>query len=149
MLSPFIRTAAIAACAIGAMGACIPATAQEAKGAALDPAKAGIAVYPGSKPDAGTAEFVRQSLQLTAATYRTGDGVAKVSAFYAKQPGMKPMPGADAQQAGFLAGCKDEYNAVLKKNMSKCGYQVTIQNPWMDMKTGKLVNETLVSIVKQ
>jgi hypothetical protein len=124
-----------------------PATA--GKGDALSPEKAGIAVYPGAKADAGTTSFVRESLQMTAAAYRTGDDVAKVAAFYAGQAGTSRMGDATKESAGFLAGCKDEYNAVMKKNMQRCGYQVTIQNPWMDMKSGKMVSDTLITIVKQ
>jgi hypothetical protein len=140
-------TAAAAALAFAAL--IQPAGAQEAKGAALDPAKAGIAVYPGANADAGVASLLRESLQLTAAAYRTGDSAEKVTAFYARQPGMSQMPGATREQAGFLAGCKDEFNKYMKKNMQKCGYHVTIQNPWMDMKTGKMVADTLISIVRQ
>jgi hypothetical protein len=36
-------------------------------------------------------------------------------------------------------------SAMFKKG----DVDITIQNPWMDMKTGKLVNDTLISIVKQ
>jgi hypothetical protein len=126
-----------------------PASAQEAKGAALDPAKAGIAVYPGASADGGTASVLRESLKLTAAAYRTGDSVEKVAAFYARQPGMSPMAGATKEQAAFSAGCKDEYNKYMKQTIRKCGYHVTAQNPWMDMKTGKMVRDTLISIVEQ
>lgn len=120
------------------------------KGAELDPAKAGIAVYPGAKADAAASKMLRESMGLTATAYRTGDDVAKVSAFYEKQgAAFSKMPGADKEQAGFSAGCKDEFNPYMKKNMKKCGYQVTIQNPWMDLRTGQLVRDTLISIVKQ
>lgn len=128
---------------------CLPAVAQDGKGAALDPAKAGVAVYPGARPDGATSTFLRESLKLTAAAYRTSDDLAKVAAFYAKQAGVSRMPGTDKEQAAFSAGCKAEYNAVMKKTMERCGYQVTLQNPWMDMKTGQLVRDTLISIVRQ
>lgn len=119
------------------------------KGAELDAAKAGIAVYPGARADAAAAKMLREGMGLAAAAYRTGDDVAKVSAFYDKQgAGYSRMPGADKEQAGFSAGCKDEYNPYLKKAMKKCAYQLTIQNPWMDMSTGQLVRDTLISIVK-
>ena len=135
-----------------ALGTALCGTAALAgdQGAELDPAKAGIAVYPGAKPDAAASKMLREGMGLTAAAYRTGDDVAKVSAFYEKQgAAFSKMPGADKEQAGFSAGCKDEYNPYMKKSMKKCGYQVTIQNPWMDMRTGQLVRDTLISIVKQ
>jgi hypothetical protein len=31
---------------------------------------------------------------------------------------------------------------------TKTGVRVTIQNPWMDMETGKMIKDTLISIVK-
>jgi len=116
---------------------------------ALDTAKAGIPVYQGAKPDAATTEFVRSSLGVEGAAFRTTDALAKVADFYGKQAGIKPMAEPTKDSAAFLAGCKDEYNEILKKNMSRCGYHVTVQNPWMDMKTGKMVNDTLITIVKQ
>lgn len=126
-----------------------PSWAQDASGARLDPAQVGIAVYPGASADAGVTTLLRESLKLTAAAYRTSDGVEKVAAFYARQPGVSKMPGATREQAGFSAGCKDEYNKYMKMNVQKCGYHVTIQNPWMDMKTGKMVSDTLISIARQ
>lgn len=143
----FARFAAACAVAVSA-AVCTVAGASEG-GAPLDPAKAGIPVYPGSKADAATSAFLRESLGMTGAAYRTGDGVAKVVAFYDKQAGMKKMPGATGEQAAFSAGCKGEFNRILKQEIQTCAYQVTVQNPWMDMKTGQLVRDTLVSIVKQ
>lgn len=92
----------------------------------------GVTVYPGAKADAETAAQLKKAMSIDAKTYRTSDSVEKVAQFYRGQK-MKPMPGADAKQAGFMAD----------------GVHVTIQNPWMDMKTGKLNNDTLLSIVKQ
>ena len=116
---------------------------------ALDPAKAGIPVYQGARPDAATTDFLRSSLGVEGAAFRTADALVKVVGFYGKQAGMKPMAEPSKDSAAFLAGCTDEYNAVMKKNMSRCGYHVTLQNPWMDMKTGKMVNDTLITIVRQ
>jgi len=141
------RFAATSAVAVSA-AVCTIAGASE-RGAVLDPAKAGIAVYPGAKADAATSSFLRESLGMTGAAYRSGDGVAKVVAFYEKQTGMKKMPGATGEQAGFSAGCTGEFNKYMKKEIQTCAYQVTVQNPWMDMKTGQLVRDTLISIVKQ
>ncbi|HAU56305.1 MAG TPA: hypothetical protein DCW87_01200 [Comamonadaceae bacterium] len=111
---------------------------------------AAIAVYPGAKPDAATTEFLRSQMGVEGAAYRTNDSLQKVAAFYQQQPGMKPMGDATKESAAFVAGCKEEFNAVMKKKMTTgCTHHVTVQNPWMDMKTGKMVADTLVSIVKQ
>jgi hypothetical protein len=93
----------------------------------------GVEVYPGSKPDAATTQFLKEGLKMNGQAFVTTDGVDKVTAFYAKQPGLKQNPGADAKQSGFSG------NKVM----------VTVQNPWADMKTGKVNNTTLVSIVQQ
>lgn len=89
-------------------------------------------VYPGAKADAAVAAELKKSMKIDAQTYRTGDSVEKVASFYKSQK-LKEMPGADKQQAGFTGE----------------GVHVTIQNPWMDMKSGKLNNDTLISIVKR
>lgn len=121
-----------------------------AKGEALDPQKAGIAVYPGAKPDAGTTDFLRTSLEAQGAAYRSGDDVGKVAAFYGKQAGVKPMGAPTKESAAFTAGCKEEYNTVLKKKMTTgCDFHITVQSPWQDMKSGKMVSDTLITIVKQ
>jgi hypothetical protein len=92
----------------------------------------GVTVYPGAKPDAQVAADLKKSMKITAHTYRTGDSVEKVSQFYRSQK-LKEMPGADKKQAGFMAD----------------GVNVTVQNPWMDMTSGKINNDTLISIVKK
>lgn len=133
-----VRAAVALACLAAVMAA--PALAQNA----------GIAVYPGAKPDAATSEFLRSQMGVEGAAYRTSDSLQKVAAFYQQQPGMKPMGDATKDSAAFVAGCKEEFNAVMKKKMTTgCTHHVTVQNPWMDMKTGKMVADTLVSIVKQ
>jgi hypothetical protein len=93
----------------------------------------GVEVYAGAKPEPSTNQFLKEGLKMDGRAFVTGDSVEKVVAFYAKQPGMKQMPGADAKQAGFTGK----------------GVHVTIQNPWLDVKTSKVNNTTLVSIVKQ
>jgi hypothetical protein len=94
--------------------------------------KFGVATYPGAKFDAETTKVVAQMSTGGAGCYRTGDGVSKVVDFYKKQPGMKYMGG-------------DKESAMLKKGK----VDVTVQNPWMDMKTGKKNSDTLISIVNQ
>lgn len=132
-----VRTAALAAL-----------LATQALTAAAQPA--GVAVYPGAKPDAATTDFLRRQMGVEGAAYRTGDALQKVAAFYQAQPGVQPMGEVTKDSAAFVAGCKEEFNAVMKKKMTTgCTHHVTVQNPWMDMKTGKMVQDTLVSIVKQ
>ena len=100
---------------------------------ALAEQKHGVEVYPAAKADEGTAKMIKDTMKFDAATYRTTDSVAKVTEFYRKQSGLKENPGSDAKGSGFMGK----------------GVMVTVQNPWADMKTGKMNNDTLISIVKQ
>ena len=93
----------------------------------------GVEVYPGAKPSPEVKEFLTKGLKMQGEAYVTADSVEKVTAFYAKQPGLKQNPGADKTQSGFTG------NKVM----------VTVQNPWMETKSGKKMDSTLVSIVKQ
>lgn len=92
----------------------------------------GVEVYGGAEYDAATSKKVSESLSINTACYRTNDSVAKVAEFYKKQPGMEYMGGAE-ESAWFSSGNID----------------VTIQNPWMDLATGEMMNDTLISIVKK
>ena len=92
----------------------------------------GVTVYPGAKVAPDVAAELKKAMKINVHTYRTGDSVEKVAQFYKTQK-LKEMPGADKKQAGFMAD----------------GVHVTIQNPWMDLKSGKINNDTLLSIVKQ
>ena len=93
--------------------------------------KLGVKVYDGAKLDSSVTNFLKQ-LSPEAAGYRTSDSVAKVVEFYKNQPGLKFM-GGDKENALFRKGTVD----------------VTIQSPWMDTQTGKMMKDTLISIVKQ
>ena len=95
--------------------------------------KHGVELYPAAKADADTAKMIKDTMKFDAATYRTSDSVAKVTEFYRKQAGLKENPGTSDQGSGFMGK----------------GVMVTVQNPWADMKTGKMNNDTLISIVKQ
>jgi hypothetical protein len=91
----------------------------------------GVKVYTGAKLDEGSAQFLKDSLSLEALCYRTTDSVAKVVEFYKSQPGLTLID--ESKEGGmFKAGDID----------------ITIQSPWMDMKTGKMNQDTLISIVK-
>ena len=92
----------------------------------------GVAVYPGAKYDAGTSNAVKEMMQGEAACFSTADPVAKVAAFYRKQ-GLEPVGDATKEGAMFRKGPVD----------------VTIQSPWMNMKSGAMMKDTLVSIVRQ
>ena len=93
----------------------------------------GVAVYPGAKYDEATSKSLKESMQLTAACFRTNDSVDKVAAFYKKQKGLSLL--GDATKEGALF-------------RSPSGVDVTIQSPWMNMKTGGMMKDTLISIVK-
>jgi hypothetical protein len=100
-------------------------------GQAAAEAQFGVEVYPGAKHDAEVEKQVRD-MKLNAKTYRTSDSVAKVTDFYKGQK-LEQQPGANKAGSMFMGK----------------GVMVTIQNPWADMKTGKVTNDTLISIVKQ
>lgn len=93
----------------------------------------GVEVYPGAKPDAKVAKSVEKMGVKNVHAYRTSDPVGKVAEFYRKQK-LKEMPGTSAQGAGFSG---------------PNGVNVTVQNPWMDMDSGAMMKDTLISIVKQ
>lgn len=94
--------------------------------------KFGIKVYTNAKYDASLSQSVSESMSITAVCYRTGDSVIKVTEYYKKQPGMTYM-GGNAEGAMFQKGEID----------------VTIQNPWMDIKTGAMMKDTLITIVRK
>ena len=94
--------------------------------------KFGIKVYDGAKYDAPTSKNLSETMSINAACYRTNDPVAKVVEFFKKQPGLQSM-GENKEGAMFQKGDID----------------ITIQNPWMDMKSGKMMKDTLITIVKK
>lgn len=90
----------------------------------------GVEVYPGAKADPAVARQVAEMGVKNANTYRTTDTVAKVAEFYRKQ---------NLKQQNL-----DKDGAMFTGNK----VTLTLQNPWMDMKTGKMMSDTLISIVK-
>jgi hypothetical protein len=93
----------------------------------------GVPVYPGAKYDEATSRSLKESMNIEAVCFRTSDSVAKVVDFYKKQKSLSIFGDATKESALFR---------------SKSGVDVTVQNPWMDMKTGTLMKDTLISIVK-
>jgi len=94
--------------------------------------KYGIKMYDGAKYDAAVSKSVSESMSINIACYRTNDPVVKVIEFFKKQAGLEYVGG-------------DKENALFKKG----SIDVTIQTPWMDLKSGKMMKDTLISIVKQ
>jgi hypothetical protein len=93
----------------------------------------GIEVYPGAQPAPEVSKMLKDSMKVEGGTFTTADSVEKVTAFYKRQAGLKENPGSDKESSSFMGK----------------GVMVTVQNPWMDMKTGTKKASTLVSIVKQ
>jgi hypothetical protein len=93
----------------------------------------GVAVYPGARYDEATSKYMTESMQLTMACYRTKDGLDTVAAFYKKQKGLA------------LRGDVLKENALFHSDKA----EVTLQNPWLNVLTGRMMNETLISIVRK
>jgi len=93
--------------------------------------KYGVKVYEGATYDADTSQFLAASLKVEGACYRTNATPAQVNEFYRKQPGTT------------------EVHTSPKGGMFKKGnISITVQSPWMNMKTRQEMKDTLISIVK-
>ena len=88
----------------------------------------GIEVYPGAKEDAAVAKQVKQKLKIDAHTYRTADDVAKVTDFYRKQ------------------NLTQKTSTKKGASFSGTSATVTVQSPWLDLESGQLNKDTLISI---
>ena len=76
-------------------------------------------------------QAVNAAMKIDGACYRTGATVAQVNDFYKKQPETT------------------EVHTSAKGGMFKKGtVNITVQSPWMNMKTGQHMTDTLISIVK-
>jgi hypothetical protein len=93
--------------------------------------KHGVQVYPGAKYDAETTQAVNTAMKLDGTCYRTDATVAQVNEFYKKQPGTTELH-TSAEGGLFQKG----------------NVNITVQSPWMNMKTGQHMTDTLISIVK-
>jgi hypothetical protein len=123
-------------------------TVSKLAGAAFNPEKIGVPVYPGARYDTATTQFLRESMAVNGVAYRSTDKALMVAEFYGKQSGLRLIH-AD-EEGALLRRCEEEYNEFLKIMLSTdCNVEITIQNPWLNMKTGKLMKDTLISIVNQ
>lgn len=95
--------------------------------------KFGVKVYPGAKFDQATSKALKEQMGFNGFCYRTSDSVQKVADFYKKE-GLTLMGSVTKEAAMY---------------QTKTGVDVTIQSPWMDMASGKMMKDTLISIVKQ
>jgi hypothetical protein len=91
----------------------------------------GVPVYPGAKLDEATTKFLTESMGVNGKAFRTPDTVAKVAEFYRTQ--------------GLQEIMVSQEGAMFKKGED---VDVTLQNPWQNVQTGKMEKETLISIVK-
>jgi hypothetical protein len=98
--------------------------------------KFGVKVYEGAQLSKETSEQVSEAFSVEAFCYRTKDSLDKVVEFYKKEPGLEFM-GAGGETA--------RQGAMFKKG----DVNITIQNPWMDMKSGQLTKDTLITIAKE
>jgi maltose-binding protein MalE len=93
--------------------------------------KYGVQVYDGAKYDADTSQFLLTQMKVDGACYRTSATPAQVNGFYKKQPGTTEVH-------------TDATGGMFKKG----NVNITVQTPWMNMKTGQQMKDTLISIVK-
>jgi maltose-binding protein MalE len=93
--------------------------------------KYGVKVFDGAKYDADTSQFLITQMKVDGACYRTDATPAQVNDFYRTQP-------------GTTAVHTDATGGMFKKG----NVNITVQAPWMNMKTGQRMKDTLISIVK-
>jgi hypothetical protein len=93
--------------------------------------KHGVQVYPGAKYDAETTQAVNTAMKLDGTCYHTDATVAQVNEFYKKQPGTTEL-----------------HTSAKGGLFQKGNVNITVQSPWMNMKTGQHMTDTLISIVK-
>jgi hypothetical protein len=96
----------------------------------------GIAVYPGAKYDPVRTRLLRESLSAQGAAYRTSDDISNVIAFYRKQGLLYLKAGGSAKEL-----------ARFKK--ADTGVDVVIQSPWRDARSGAMMTDTLILIIKK
>jgi hypothetical protein len=95
---------------------------------------AGIQLYPGSSSSnvGGQEEFLRGSGYKTAVCRHTADSLAKVVAFYSKDKQLALLGEPSKDNAGFA---------------TKAGASMSINSPWVNMKTMQFNDGTMICIV--
>jgi hypothetical protein len=91
----------------------------------------GVPVYPGAKLDEATTKFLTESMGVEGQAFRTADPLAKVVEFY--------------KAKGLTEIMVEPEGAMFKKGSD---VDITLQNPWQNMQSGKMEKGTLISIVK-
>lgn len=97
--------------------------------------KLGVVVYPGAKYDEVMTQLSRFSPTVEAAAYRTGDSFPKVVEFYRKQGLLFLRLGGNAKE-------RAQFKKVDRN------VDVIIQSPWRDARTGAMMKDTLLTILK-
>ncbi len=95
---------------------------------------AGIPLYPGSSSNniEGAEKVLKDTGYKTAVCRHTADDLSKVVAFYGKVKQLSPMGEPSKDNAAFATAD---------------GASMSINSPWVDMKTMKFNNGTMICIV--
>jgi hypothetical protein len=97
---------------------------------------AGIQLYPGASSSnvEGTEKFLKDTGYPVAVCRNTTDSLEKVVAFYRSDKQLSPMGEPGKDNAGF-------YN--------KAGASMSINSPWINMKTFQMTNGTMICIASK
>jgi hypothetical protein len=93
----------------------------------------GILLYPGGSSVGveGSENVIKSSGYKTGVCRHTTDSLAKVVAFYRNQRNLSPLGEPSKDNAAFF---------------TKAGASMSINSPWMDMRTFKLTEGTMICI---
>jgi len=91
----------------------------------------GVKVYADATYDGETSQWVSNNMKVDAACYRTAADPINVNMFYEKMFGVTEVR-------------KTNHTGLFKKG----DINITVQNPWTDVRTGQEHKDTLISIVK-
>jgi hypothetical protein len=97
---------------------------------------AGVQLYPGaSSTDVeGTEKLLKDSDYAIAVCRHTPDSLEKVVAFYNKDKSLSPLGEPSKDNAGFV---------------NKAGAAMSINSPWINMKTLQMINGTMICIASR
>jgi hypothetical protein len=97
---------------------------------------AGIQLYPGSSRSnaEGSEKVIKDSGYKTAVCRHTGDSLGKVVAFYRADKNLSLLGDPSNDNAGFA---------------TKNGASISINSPWVDMKTLKFNDGTMICIASR